>query len=41
MDIFAEWARARIALIKEEKANVTKEDVHPLNLFCMRTMLIP
>src|SRR5271154_711644 len=40
MDIFAEWARARIALIKEEKANVTKEDVHPLNLFCMRTMLI-
>ena len=40
MDIFAEWARARIALIKEEKANVTKEDVHPLNLFCIRTMLI-
>jgi hypothetical protein len=27
MEIFAEWARARIALIKEEKAQETKEDV--------------
>jgi hypothetical protein len=27
MEIFADWARARIALIKEEKAQETKEDV--------------
>lgn len=29
IEIFAEWARARVALIKEEKANITKEDVTP------------
>ena len=27
IEIFADWARARIALINEEKANVVKEDV--------------
>jgi FF domain len=27
MDIFEEWARARIALIKEEKEHEVKEDV--------------
>jgi hypothetical protein len=27
MEIFADWARARIALMKEEKAQETKEDV--------------
>jgi len=29
MEIFDEWARARIALIKEEKAQEEKEDVFP------------
>jgi FF domain len=29
IEIFTEWARARVALIKEERANVTKEDVTP------------
>lgn len=29
MEIFGEWARARIALIKEEKAQEMKEDVFP------------
>ena len=27
IEIFAEWARARVALIKEEKATIIKEDV--------------
>jgi len=27
IEIFAEWARARVALIKEEKATIVKEDV--------------
>ena len=27
LEIFGEWARARIALMKEEKAQETKEDV--------------
>src|SRR5271170_824086 len=40
MEIFAEWARARIALIKEEKAIVTKKDVRPHDLICLRTILI-
>jgi len=30
MEIFGEWARARIALIKEEKEHEVKEDVPPL-----------
>ena len=30
MEIFAEWARARVALIKEEKAQETKEDVNSM-----------
>lgn len=30
MEIFGEWARARIALIKEEKEHEVKEDVSPL-----------
>ena len=33
MEIFGEWARARIALIKEEKEHEVKEDVCPLYLF--------
>ena len=36
MEIFAEWARAKIALIKEEKAQETKEDVHCLIDFAKR-----
>lgn len=31
MEIFGEWARARIALIKEEKEHEVKEDVSPYN----------
>jgi hypothetical protein len=38
MDIFAEWARARVALIKEQKANEKKEDVFTL---CVLTNLQP
>ena len=34
MDIFAEWARARIALIKEEKEKEVKEDVLPHIKLC-------
>jgi hypothetical protein len=34
MEIFAEWARARVALIKEEKAQETKEDVNPMAELC-------
>ena len=33
MEIFADWARARIALIKEGKANEKKEDVFTLYFF--------